>query len=45
MVMELIKMSATLREYSFDFSKVEARWRQHAVAICMEVSSAECKHG
>lgn len=41
MLIEPIKMSATLLEYCFDFPKVNARWRQHAVAICMDVSSAE----
>jgi hypothetical protein len=39
-VIPLIKINAALREYSFDLPKVEARWRQHAVAICIEVSSA-----
>lgn len=40
-MIEPIKARATFREYSCDLPKVEARWRQHAVAICMEVSSAD----
>lgn len=34
-------MIATFLEYCFDFPNVSARWRQHAVAICIDVSSAE----
>lgn len=41
MLIEVIRRIAKFRENFWPFPKVTARWRQHAVAICMDVSSAE----